>query len=72
MQQQFSKLEKSINELNQQKTQHEAELGKPVNYSDKNTFAKLEADYKAVQQKIALAEKEYETLFEKIMLAEAI
>ncbi len=71
LQQQFNKLERSINELNQQKSQHEAELGKPANYSDKNTFAKLEADYKAVQQKLTSAEKEYETLFEKIMMAEA-
>ena len=36
-------------------------------YADKDKFAKLEADYKNVLQKVATATKEYETLFEKLM-----
>jgi ATP-binding cassette, subfamily F, member 3 len=71
LQKQFSKLETELSEMNKLKANLEADLGNHENYSDKNNFVKLEADYKNVQQKIALAEKEYETLFEKIMNAEA-
>jgi ATP-binding cassette subfamily F protein 3 len=71
LQKQFSKLETEIGEMNKLKSKLEADLGNHENYSDKNNFVKLETDYKNVQQKIAVAEKEYETLFEKIMNAEA-
>lgn len=67
LQKQFSKLEGTINELNQQKTNIETELALPENYSDKNTFIKLEERYEQVQQKLAAANKEYEKLFERIM-----
>jgi ATP-binding cassette subfamily F protein 3 len=71
LQKQFSKLESSLNELNQQKTNTEAELANPGNYSDKKKFLELEERYKTVQQKIVTANKEYELLFEKIMQLEA-
>lgn len=67
LQKQFSKLEGTINELNQQKTNIETELALPENYSDKNIFIKLEERYEQVQQKLAAANKEYEKLFERIM-----
>ena len=70
LQKQFSKIESSLNELNQQKTNVEAELADPKNYSDKNKFIELEERYKSVQQKITAATKEYEVLFEKIMQLE--
>ena len=70
LQKQFARLEEDINKLNTEKTRLEAELGKPENYSDKNSFIQLEQAYKTSQQKIASANKEYETLFEKIMQLE--
>jgi ATP-binding cassette subfamily F protein 3 len=71
LQKQFSKLESSLNELNQQKTNIETELADPKNYSDKNKFPELEERYQSVQKKISLANKEYEVLFEKIMQLES-
>ncbi|MBS1747410.1 MAG: ATP-binding cassette domain-containing protein [Bacteroidetes bacterium] len=70
LQKQFSKLESTINELNQQKTNIETELALPENYSDKNAFIQLEERYKQVQQKLTAANKEYEKLFERIMALE--
>lgn len=70
LQKQFARLEEDINKLNTEKIQLEAELGKPENYSDKNSFIQLEQSYKTNQQKISAASKEYETLFEKIMVLE--
>ena len=70
LQKQFSKLESSLNELNQQKVNAEADLAKPEFYSDKNKFAELEVRYKSVQQQLNAANKEYEILFEKIMQLE--
>jgi ATP-binding cassette, subfamily F, member 3 len=71
LQKQFSKLESHLNELNQQKANAEAELAKPENYSDKNKFLELEERYKSVKQKLNISNKEYETLFEKIMQLES-
>jgi ATP-binding cassette subfamily F protein 3 len=67
LQKQFSKLEEGINQLNISKTNLEAELAKPENYSDKNKFLQLEKEYNIIQQKIASANLNYEQLFEKIM-----
>ena len=66
LQKQFSKTEAHLNELNQQKLNIEADLANPEYYGDKNKFLELEERYKAVQQKITAANKEYELLFEKI------
>ena len=71
LQKQFSKLEGHLNELTQQKTNIEANLALPENYADKNKFLQLESSYKSIQQKIAAANKEYESLFEKIMQLES-
>ena len=71
LQKQFSKLEGSLNELNQQKTNIEADLANPEYYADKNKFLELEERYKSVHQKIDTANKEYELLFEKIMQLES-
>jgi len=71
LQKQFSKLEEEINQLNINKTNLEAELAKPENYSDKNKFLRLEKDYNILQQKISSANSSYEQLFEKIMALES-
>ena len=67
LQKQFSKLEEEINQLNASKTNLEAELAKPENYSDKNKFLQLEKNYNIIRQKIASLNSNYEQLFEKIM-----
>ncbi|MEO7561275.1 MAG: ABC-F family ATP-binding cassette domain-containing protein [Ferruginibacter sp.] len=72
LQKQFTRLEEDINKLDIEKTNLEAELGKPENYSDKNNFIKLELAYKNNQQKISIASKEYEILFERIIQLEAV
>ncbi|MGN6355257.1 MAG: ATP-binding cassette domain-containing protein [Parafilimonas sp.] len=70
LQKQFSKAEAHLNELNQQKTNIESDLANPEYYADRTRFVELEERYQSVQQKIAIANKEYELLFEKIMQAE--
>lgn len=72
LQKQFSKLEEQVNQLNQQKAQIESDLGNPSFYSDKNKFQQLEKDYTTIKQKVALASKQYEDMFEKIMEMEAM
>jgi len=67
LQKQFSKLEEQINQLNKNKTEIELELSKPANYADQNKFRQIETDHKNIQQKIAVAEEQYEKLFEQIM-----
>lgn len=71
LQKQFSKLEADIAKLQEDKTKIELALADPNSYSDKNNFAKVEQDYKTIQDKIKAANKEYEQLFEKIMELES-
>ncbi len=71
LQKQFSKAESSLNELNQQKINTEADLANPDNYTDKKKFLELEERYKSIKQKLFSANKEYEVLFEKIMQLES-
>ena len=67
LQKQFSKAEEQVSQLNKQKSQIEADLGNPSFYSDKNKFQQLEKDYATIKQKISIATKHYEEMFEKIM-----
>ncbi|HRH47253.1 MAG TPA: ATP-binding cassette domain-containing protein [Panacibacter sp.] len=67
LQKQFNKLEEQINQLNKNKAEIELELSKPANYADQNKFRQIETDHKNIQQKIAVAEEQYEKLFEQIM-----
>lgn len=70
LQKQFSKLEEDINKLNSTRTTIETNLGDPSVYADVKKFQQLETEHKTILQKISAAEKEYETLFEKIMQME--
>jgi ATP-binding cassette subfamily F protein 3 len=67
LQKQFNRAEEELEKLKQQQLQVEAAMADPEVYADKNKFAKLEADYRSILQKVATATKEYETLFEKLM-----
>jgi ATP-binding cassette, subfamily F, member 3 len=63
----FNSLEGKIAELNKKKTALEAELGVPEIYSDNAKFVQTETAYKNVNAELAIANKEYEVLFEKMM-----
>ena len=67
LQKQFTRLEEDINKLNTTKTTIETDLGNPSIYADVKKFQQLETEHKNILQKISVAEKEYEVLFEKIM-----
>lgn len=70
VQKQFSKAEQDLAKAQADVKKLEDQMGNPDNYSDKNKFTTLEQQYKAAQQKAAAANKEYETLFEKVMSME--
>ena len=71
LQKQLAKAEEQLNALNKEKLQVEEELAMPENYSDKNKFLQLENRYKSVKQKIESANKEYESVFEKLVEMES-
>jgi ATP-binding cassette, subfamily F, member 3 len=64
---QFNSLEGKIAELNKKKVTLEAELGAPEIYSDNAKFVQTETAYKNINAELAIANKEYEVLFEKMM-----
>lgn len=70
IQKQFSKAEQDLARIQTEAAKLEADMGNPDIYSDKNKFTTLEKQYKEVQQKLAAANKEYETLFEKVVSME--
>ncbi|RYY88556.1 MAG: ATP-binding cassette domain-containing protein [Chitinophagaceae bacterium] len=66
-QRQFGQVEHDLARQNEQKLTIEAALAAPETYSNADLFKKTEADYAAVQKKIAELNKQYEQLFEKII-----
>ncbi|RYY54693.1 MAG: ABC transporter ATP-binding protein [Chitinophagaceae bacterium] len=66
----FQQLEEQIAALNKEKSTLEAELANPATYTDREKFVKTEAGYKAASDKLVILGKEYEQVFEKIMLLE--
>jgi ATP-binding cassette subfamily F protein 3 len=67
----LSTIEQDINSTKVQKENIEQELGNPDTYTNPAKFAALETEYKAVQQKLAILNSEYETVFEKVMEMES-
>ena len=67
LQKQLKKLEEQIETISKEKLQIEEDLAKPEFYSEKNKFLQLENNYKSVQQKLETANKDYESVFEKLM-----
>jgi ATP-binding cassette, subfamily F, member 3 len=63
----FQQLEKQISELNQKKEELEVQLTKPDIYANGVEFKKTESAYKEVINKLEVANKEYEKVFEKII-----
>ena len=64
----FQQLEKQIAELKAKKEDLEMSLTKPEIYANKDEFKKTETAYKEAVNKLAAANREYETVFEKIMV----
>ncbi|HET7897559.1 MAG TPA: ATP-binding cassette domain-containing protein, partial [Flavisolibacter sp.] len=63
----FQKLEKEVEELNAKKDELEAKLAHPETYANAEEFKKTEAAYKDVLDKLTVANKEYEVVFEKMI-----
>lgn len=63
----FQKLEKDVEELNTRKDELEAKLSHPETYANADEFKKTEAAYKEVVSKLAVATREYEVVFEKMI-----
>lgn len=63
----LSNLETQITKAKEEETRFETALGDPANYSDRDKFVKIEADYKKAKTDREALEKEYETVFEKVM-----
>jgi ATP-binding cassette subfamily F protein 3 len=60
-------LEAEISSASDERTRLEKALGAPENYSDKKKFAGVENDYKKANQTLQSLNKEYESIFEKVM-----
>lgn len=63
----FNQLEEKIAQLNRQKTELEAGMAAPEIYADKVKFQQTESSYNKVAAELATLNKEYETVFEKVM-----
>jgi ATP-binding cassette, subfamily F, member 3 len=66
----FQQLEQKMADLNKQKSTLEAALAAPDTYSDPEKFKKTEKDYQSVNIQLSQLNKEYETVFEKLMTLE--
>lgn len=63
----FKQLEEQLAKLSQEKTNLETQLGLPEIYADKNKFVEVEAQYKKATESYTICNREYETVFEKLM-----
>ena len=66
-QRKLSTLEAQLNKAKEEQIRLEAALGDPANYSDKDKFVAIEVDYKKIKNNRDALDKEYETVFEKVM-----
>ena len=70
LQRQFGQLEEKLSKAKGRKTQLEAALADPSTYSDKQKFTEAESAYKKQSEELDLLNRQYEEVFEKIMLLE--
>lgn len=66
-QRRLSNVETQLTKAKEEETRFENALGDPANYADRDKFVKIEADYKKAKSERERLEKEYETVFEKVM-----
>jgi ATP-binding cassette subfamily F protein 3 len=70
-QRRLSNLETQISKAKEDEQRLAAALGDPANYSDRNKFVSIEADYKKAKANREALDKEYEQVFEKVMELES-
>ena len=70
LQRKFQQLEEQIGKTNKKKTELELALSNPDTYANPKAFADTESSYKTVTEELQRLNKEYESLFEKIMAME--
>ncbi len=63
----FNQVEEKIAQLTKQKTELEAAMASPDSYSNKEKFQQTESAYNKTAAELTALNKEYETLFEKVM-----
>ena len=66
-QRKLEKLEADITKAKETLQKLENALGDPSNYADRGKFVIIEADYKKAKESRTALEKEYETVFEKVL-----
>ncbi|ULQ54011.1 ribosomal protection-like ABC-F family protein [Flavihumibacter fluvii] len=71
LQKQFSQLEEKIARSKEKKVQLESALADPAIYSEKSKFSEAEQAYKKHQADLEILNKEYESIFEKILQLES-
>ncbi|MBI1782192.1 MAG: ABC-F family ATP-binding cassette domain-containing protein [Sphingobacteriales bacterium] len=59
--------EEKLTKLTEEKNKLEASLSSPETYSDKNKFLAAETAYKKISNELITINKDYESLFEKVM-----
>jgi len=70
LQKQFSQLEERVAQAKDKKVQLEAALADPAIYSEKSKFTEAEQSYKKAEADLQNLNREYESIFEKIMVLE--
>ncbi|MEO6233231.1 MAG: ABC-F family ATP-binding cassette domain-containing protein [Ferruginibacter sp.] len=63
----FQQIEEKLAQLNKSKLSLEARMASPEAYSNKEKFQQTETDYKNVNSELAILNKEYEQVFEKVI-----
>jgi ATP-binding cassette subfamily F protein 3 len=63
----FQQIEEKIAQLNKRKTELEAAMASPDSYANKDKFQQTETEYNKNKAELDTLNKEYETVFEKIM-----
>ena len=63
----FQQIEEKLAQLNQRKTALETLMASPESYGNKDKFQQTETEYKSVTTELIGLNKEYETVFEKVM-----
>ena len=63
----FQQIEEKLAKLNTRKVELEAAMAAPENYANKDKFQQTETEYRKVTGELDLLNKEYETVFEKVM-----
>ena len=69
-QRKLQQLEGDLSKAADNKLKLEAELANPSVYSDKNKYKVVETDYENAKKNLVSLNKEYETVFERVMVLE--